>query len=137
MFDHLRQRVSEDKAAFNFNLEMAQPGDAIDSARTPLPESRKKVTQGTLTVTTVEEDAGGASLAMAFEPDVMPRDIVPLADPMLASARTLPKAVGLGRRLTEKAKEQRQASPSASPVLMTATGVTRRYTWSQLLIARL
>ena len=137
MFAHLRQRVSEDKAASNFNLKMAQPGYSIDSARTPLPESRKKVTLGTLTVTTVAEDAGGASLTMTFDPDVMPRDIVPLADPMLASARALPKAVGLGRRLTEKAKEQRQASPSASPVLMTATGVTRRYTWSQLLIARL
>lgn len=105
LFDDLRQRVKEGKAAFNFNLELAQPGDPIDSATTPLPEGRKKVTLGTLKVTTVAEDAGGACLTMTFDPNVMPKGIVPSADPMLA-ARALPYAVGLGRRLTEGAKQQ-------------------------------
>jgi catalase len=58
-----------------------------------------------LKFTTVAEEAGGACLTMTFDPNVMPKGIVPSADPMLA-ARALPYAVGLGRRLTEGAKQQ-------------------------------
>lgn len=105
LFDDLRQRVKDGKVAFNFNLELAQQGDKIDSATAPLPQGRKKVTLGTLRVTGVSEDAGGACLSMTFDPNVLPKGIVPSADPMLA-ARALPYAVGLGRRLTEGPKQQ-------------------------------
>lgn len=48
LFDDLRQRVKDGKVAFNFNLELAQPGDKIDNATVPLPEGRKKVNLGVL-----------------------------------------------------------------------------------------
>ena len=105
LFDDLRQRVKEGKAAFNFNLELAQPGDRIDSATQPLPEGRRKVTLGTLKVTSVSEDAGGTCLTITFDPNVLPKGVVASADPMLA-ARALPYAVGLGRRLSEGPKQQ-------------------------------
>ena len=105
LFDDLRQRVKDGKVAFNFNLELAQAGDKIDSATVPLPEGRKKVNLGVLKITSVAEDGGGACLTTTYNPMVLPKGLEPSADPMLA-ARAAPYAVGLGRRLTEGAKQQ-------------------------------
>ena len=105
LFDDLRQRVKDGKVAFNFNLELAQPGDKLDSATTPLPEGRKKVNLGMLKITSVSEDAAGACLTINFNPMIMPKGVEPSADPMLA-ARAAPYAVSLGRRLGEGAKQQ-------------------------------
>ncbi|WP_349743641.1 catalase family peroxidase [Roseateles cavernae] len=105
LFDELRQRVKDGKVAFNFNLELAQPGDKIDSATVPLPEGRKKLNLGLLKVTSVAEDGGGACLTITYNPMVLPKGVEPSADPMIV-ARAAPYAVGLGRRLTEGAKQQ-------------------------------
>ena len=105
LFDDLRQRVKEGKVAFNFNLELAQPGDKIDSATVPLPEGRKKVNLGILKVTSVSEDGGGPCLTTNYNPLVMPKGVEASADPMLP-ARAAPYAVSLGRRLGEGAKQQ-------------------------------
>jgi catalase len=105
LFDDLRQRVKDGKVSFDFNLVLAEPGDRIDSATVPLPEGRKKVRLGTLKVTAVAEDAGGACLTINFNPMVMPKGVEPSADPMLA-ARAAPYAVSVGRRLSEGAKQQ-------------------------------
>ncbi|MFM2399883.1 MAG: hypothetical protein RL341_2040 [Pseudomonadota bacterium] len=104
LFDDLRQRVKDGKVAFNFNLELAQPGDKIDSATTPLPEGRKKVNLGLLKITSVAEDGGGPCLTITYNPMVLPKGVEPSADPMIA-ARAAPYAVGLGRRLGEGAKQ--------------------------------
>ncbi len=105
LFDDLRQRVKDGKVAFNFNLELAEAADKIDSATVPLPEGRKKVNLGLLKVTSVAEDGGGACLTITFNPMVLPTGVEPSADPMIA-ARAAPYAIGLGRRLTEGAKQQ-------------------------------
>lgn len=105
LFDDLRQRVKDGKVAFSFNLELAQSGDKIDSATVPLPEGRKKVTLGTLKVTSVSEDARGPCLSITFNPLVMPKGVEASADPMLAG-RAAPYAISLGRRLNEGAKQQ-------------------------------
>lgn len=105
LFDDLRQRVKDGKVAFNFTLELAQPGDKLDSATTPLPEGRKKVNLGQLKITSVSEDAAGACLTTNYNPMIMPKGMEPSADPMLA-ARAAPYAVSQGRRLGEGAKQQ-------------------------------
>ncbi len=105
LFEELRQRVKEGKVAFNFNLELAQAGDRLDSATVPLPEGRRKVTLGTLKVTSVSEDAGGPCRDTTFVPTVLPKGVEASNDPMLG-ARAAPYAVGLGRRLTEGSKQQ-------------------------------
>ncbi|TAG48674.1 MAG: catalase family peroxidase [Betaproteobacteria bacterium] len=105
LFADLSQRVKDGKVSFNFNLELAQPGDKIDNATVPLPEGRKKVNLGTLKVTAVSEDAGGPCLTITFNPMVMPKGIEASADPLLP-ARAAPYAVGLGRRLGEGPKQQ-------------------------------
>ena len=105
LFDDLRQRVKEGKVAFNFNLELAQAGDKLDNATVPLPEGRKKVTLGSLKITSVSDDAGGPCLTVNYNPMVLPKGVEPSADPMLA-ARVAPYVISLGRRLTEGAKQQ-------------------------------
>ena len=104
LFDDLRQRVKDGLVAFDFNLELAQPGDKIDNATVPLPEGRKKVNLGKLKVMSVSEDAGGACVTITFNPMVLPKGVEPSADPMIA-ARAAPYAVGLGRRLVEGPKQ--------------------------------
>jgi catalase len=104
LFDELRQRVKAGPVAFNFNLELAQPGDRLDNATVPLPEGRRKVTLGTLRVTSVAEDAGGACLNITFNPMILPKGVQPSADPMLAG-RAAPYGVSLGRRLAEGSKQ--------------------------------
>ena len=105
LFDDLRQRVKDGKVAFDFNLELAERGDRIDSATVPLPAGRRKVNLGLLRVTSVAEDGGGECLTITFNPMVLPKGVEPSDDPMIA-ARAAPYAVGLGRRLTEGAKQQ-------------------------------
>lgn len=105
LFEDLRQRVAAGKVAFNFNLEIAQPGDKLDNATMPLPEGRKKVTLGQLKVTSVAADAGGPCLAITFDPNRMPKGVEGSADPMLA-ARAAPYVVSLARRLGEGPKQQ-------------------------------
>jgi catalase len=105
LFEELRQRVKGGQVAFDFNLELAEPGDRLDSATVPLPAGRRKVNLGRLKVTSVAEDGGGPCLTITFNPMVLPKGVEPSADPMIA-ARSAPYAVGLGRRLTEGAKQQ-------------------------------
>jgi catalase len=104
LFDELRQRVAAAGVAFDFNLQLAQAGDKIDSAITPLPDERKKLTLGRLTIKAVSPDATGACLAITYNPMVLPKGVEPSADPMLA-ARAAPYGVSLGRRLGEGARQ--------------------------------
>ncbi len=102
LIDELRQRVAAGPVAFDFKLQLAQPGDRIDSAVVPLPEDRRKVTAGRLTITSVSPDDGGPCVNMTFNPLVLPKGVEPSSDPILLG-RPAPYAVSLGRRLTEKA----------------------------------
>jgi catalase len=104
LFDELRQRVASGASAFDFKLQRALPGDRIDSAVTPLPADRPQATLGRLTIRSVSADAAGDCVGITFVPTNLPRGIEPSADPMLA-ARAAPYAVGLGRRLTEGARQ--------------------------------
>ncbi|MBL8307637.1 MAG: catalase family peroxidase [Rubrivivax sp.] len=104
LFDDLRQRVAAGNVAFDFKLQLAQPGDRIDSVVHPLPEDRRKVTLGRLTIKSVSADGGGDCLAITYVPTVLPKGVEASPDPMLF-ARAAPYGVGLGRRLAEGAKQ--------------------------------
>jgi catalase len=98
LFDELRQRVAAGPVAFRFVLQLAEAGDNVNSAVTPLPEGRRKVTAGTLTIKAVEAGNGGACANMTFNPTLLPKGVEASADPVLL-ARAAPYAVSLGRRL--------------------------------------
>lgn len=104
LFDELRQRVAAGPVAYDFNLQLAQPGDRLDSAVVPLPDDRRKVTLGRLTLVSVSPDAKGDCVGITYNPMVLPKGVEPSSDPMLA-ARAAPYAVGLSRRLVEGARQ--------------------------------
>ncbi len=104
LIDELRQRVAGPGVAFDFNLQLAQAGDRLDSAVVPLPEGRRKVTLGRLTIRSVAADATGECLTITFNPTLLPKGVEASADPML-TARAAPYAIGLGRRLGEGPKQ--------------------------------
>jgi catalase len=104
LFDELRERVAAGGVAFDFNVQLAQAGDRVDSAIVPLPDDRRKVTMGRLTLKSVAADATGACVAITYIPTVLPKGVEASSDPLLA-ARAAPYAVGLGRRLGEGAKQ--------------------------------
>lgn len=104
LFDDLRQRVAAGSVAFDFMLQLAQPGDKLDSAVTPLPDDRRKVSLGRLTIKSVSADSTGPCVAINYNPMVLPKGVEASADPMLA-ARAAPYAISLGRRLVEGAKQ--------------------------------
>ena len=104
LLDDLRQRVAAGGVAFDFMLQLAQPGDKLDSAVTPLPDDRQKVSLGRLTIKAVSPDATGPCLSITYNPMVLPKGVEPSDDPMLA-ARAAPYGVSLGRRLVEGAKQ--------------------------------
>ena len=101
--DELRARVASGPVEFNFNLQLAQAGDNVNSAVVPLPEDRRKVTAGKLVIRKVEAGSGGACAGMMFNPLALPKGVEPSADPVLLG-RTGPYAVSLGRRLSEGSK---------------------------------
>ncbi|GAB2730080.1 catalase family peroxidase [Melaminivora jejuensis] len=102
LFADLRERVRQGQVAFDFNLELAEAGDRIDSPVVPLPAGRRKVNLGRLKITSVSADSAGAGpcTALTFVPLVLPRGVVASADPMLA-ARSAPYAISQSRRLGE------------------------------------
>ena len=104
LFDDLRQRVAAGPVAFDFVVQMAQPGDKLDSATVPLPDDRKKVVVGRLNLKSVSADSTGPCVTVNYNPMVLPKGVEASADPMLA-ARAAPYAISLGRRLVEGAKQ--------------------------------
>ena len=104
LFDELRQRLAAGPVAFDFMVQLAQAGDKIDSAVTPLPDDRKKVSVGRLTIKSVSPDATGPCLTINYNPMVLPKGVEASADPMLA-ARVTPYVVSLTRRLVEGPKQ--------------------------------
>ena len=104
LFDELRQRMAAGGVAFDFNLQLAQPGDPIDSAVVPLPPDHRKVTLGRLSIKSMAADGAGECLAITCVPTLLPKGVEASADPLLP-ARAAPYAIGLGRRLGEGAKQ--------------------------------
>ena len=104
LFDDLRERVKAGAAAFDFNLQLPEPGDKMDSAIVPLPEGRKKINLGRLTIKSVSADATGPCVGITFQPTNLPKGVEASNDPMIAG-RVAPYAVSLGRRLGEGAKQ--------------------------------
>lgn len=75
LFEDLRRRVKAETVAFDFNPQLAEAGDKTDSATVPLPEGRKKVLLGRLTIKAVSADKTGRCVAITFNPVVLPKGI--------------------------------------------------------------
>lgn len=100
LIDELRQRVAAAPVVFDFNLQLAQSGDKIGSVVVPLPDDRRKVTLGRLTIKQVDAGSGGDCANMTFNPTALPKGVEASNGPVLLG-RAAPYAISLGRRLSE------------------------------------
>lgn len=97
LVDELKARLAKGNVAFNFNVQIAEPGDVINDATVPLPAGRKVVNAGRLVVEKLDE-SGASCDKITFNPLVLPKGVAPSDDPVLM-ARPGAYAVSLGRRL--------------------------------------
>jgi len=100
LIDELRRRVAAGPIAFDFMIQLAEPGDRVDSAVVPLPEGRRKVNAGRLVIREVEAGPGGACADVTFNPIALPAGVEPSSDPILLG-RAAPYVVSLSRRIVE------------------------------------
>ena len=96
--DELRKRAASTSIAFDFNVQIAEPGDVVNDATVPLPAGRKVVTAGRLVIDKVEAGSGGVCDKLIFNPLVLPKGVGPSADPTLI-ARPAAYAISFTRRL--------------------------------------
>ena len=101
--DELHKRVAVKPVAFEFKVQLAEPGDALTDPTQIWPDSRFLVTARRLVIDKVEAGPGGACENVMFSPLVLPKGIKPSADPVLL-ARTTAYIVSLTRRLGEVRK---------------------------------
>ena len=83
LFDDLRTRVEQGPLLWDIVAQLAEPGDPVDDPSQPWPDSRRKVTLGTLTVTEVSDQTNGACRDVNFDPTLVPSGMALSNDPVL------------------------------------------------------
>ncbi len=95
----LRKRAAGTSIAFDFKIQIAEPGDVVNDATVPLPANRKVVTAGRLVIDKIEAGSGGACDRIVYNPAVLPKGVGMSDDPTL-TARPTAYAISFGRRLS-------------------------------------
>jgi len=90
------KRVSSEPVVFDWYVQIAEKGDAIDDPSTAWPDSRKMVKLGTFTLTKLPDDPQAAQKSLLFLPG-QPHPGVEAADPMLVMRNTA-YPISLGER---------------------------------------
>lgn len=83
LFDDLKTRIAQGPLYWDVVAQLAEVGDPVDDPSQPWPESRRKVTLGTLTVTEVSDQTNGACRDVNFDPTQVPAGIGLSNDPVL------------------------------------------------------
>ena len=99
LFDALAERLKQ-PAQWHLMLTVGQPGDPTNDATIPWPADREKVDAGTLTLTKLESEDGGACRDVNYDPLILPSGIVSSDDPLL-SARSAAYSESFTRRVSE------------------------------------
>jgi catalase len=100
LFDTLAARLKQAPAQWRLMLTVGQPGDPTADATVPWPADREKVDAGTLTLTRLESEDGGACRDVNYDPLILPTGIVASGDPLL-SARSAAYSESFTRRVSE------------------------------------
>jgi catalase len=99
LFDALAERLKQ-PAQWHLMLTVGQPGDPTSDATVAWPAEREKVDAGTLTLTRLEGEDGGACRDVNYDPLILPEGIVASDDPLL-SARSAAYSESFTRRTGE------------------------------------
>ncbi|WP_033292428.1 catalase family peroxidase [Amycolatopsis jejuensis] len=100
LFDAAVEAVRNAPLRWQLVLTIAEPGDPTGDATTPWPGNRRRITAGTLTLSTVETEATGNARDVNFDPTVLPSGLAVSDDPLL-SARSAVYARSYERRTGE------------------------------------
>lgn len=85
LFDDLKSRVQSGPLYWDIVAQLAEAGDPVDDPSQPWPESRRKVTLGTLTVSAVSDQTDGACRDVNFDPTLVPAGMALSNDPVLTA----------------------------------------------------
>lgn len=102
------QRLARGPVQWTLQVQLAEPGDALDDPSQPWPASRKQVDVGTLHVTAMAPQDSGACRDVNFDPTILPTGIMASGDPILA-LRSAVYAQSFNRRERELAQRKEQA----------------------------
>ncbi|MCT2594335.1 catalase family peroxidase [Streptomyces sp. N2-109] len=102
LFNTLVTTVDAGSLRWRLMLTIGLPGDQLDDATVPWPDSRRQIDAGTLTLDNVQTEAEGNGRDVNFDPLVLPQGIEPSDDPLL-SARSAVYAQSFARRSGEPA----------------------------------
>jgi len=97
LINEIGPRLRKGPVKFVLFLQVAEPGDKIDDPSVAWPESRKRITLGTITITTPTKDSHTAD-TLLFLPGAVTAGIEP-ADPMIA-VRSAAYPISFARRMT-------------------------------------
>jgi len=95
----LIERVSRGPAQWDMVVQLGEPGDPQDNPTLQWPESRKRITAGTLTITQAMPQHGAECEKINFDPLVMADGIEPTNDPVLLF-RSPAYAISFAKRLS-------------------------------------
>ncbi|MFL9583967.1 catalase family peroxidase [Stenotrophomonas sp. AB1(2024)] len=98
--DEFSQRLAQGPVRWDMWVTIAEPGDAINDPSIPWPDSRRQVKVGTLSLTALQPQAGGACNNLNFDPLILPSGIAGTDDPILA-ARSAVYSESFNRRERE------------------------------------
>lgn len=99
----LRNRLTQGPLLWDMVLTLAAAADNVTDPSLPWPEGRAEVTAGTVSVTSVSEQATGACRDINFDPLILPRGVAASDDPVL-SARSGAYSESFNRREIEIAR---------------------------------
>ncbi|WP_233599272.1 catalase family peroxidase [Amycolatopsis sp. WAC 01375] len=100
LFDGVVAAVEQAPLSWRLVLTVGDPGDPTDDATVPWPDYRRRITAGTLTITSAQAEAEGNARDLNFDPTVLPAGLAVSDDPLL-SARSAVYAQSFRRRAGE------------------------------------
>ena len=104
--EDLATRLAAGPLRWDMVVTLAEASDDINDASQPWPDSRRKVTVGSVVLDRSESQANGACRDINFDPLILPVGVQGSSDPILA-ARSAVYAVSFDRREREQAEKAR------------------------------
>lgn len=101
LFDDLRVHFLGATKSWTMEVQIAGPEDNVLDPTVQWPSNRQTVSLGTLSLLSVEPQAGGTCEAINFDPLILPPGIEPSEDPILY-ARSAAYNISVERRLGEQ-----------------------------------
>jgi catalase len=102
--DYLRQEIGERLAAgpvrFTLELQLAEPGDAVDDASSVWPRERERINAGTLEISGLETERETGGDVLVFDPTRI-TDGIELSDDPILQFRHLAYTESVARRMED------------------------------------